>query len=86
MTDEELAAFRSYPKSKLIEFVSGDVPTSPYHIAAKYELDRRAGLFGRRIAVAALIVSVLSLIISWCSYTVSHSPARPNAPATHQTP
>jgi hypothetical protein len=44
MTEEELARFKSYPKSKLIEYVSGDKPTSPYHIAAKYELDRRASV------------------------------------------
>jgi hypothetical protein len=72
MTEEELAAFKSYPKSKLIAFVSGDIPASPRHIAARYELDRRAGAFGRRLAVAAFAISLLSLIISWLSYTAAH--------------
>ena len=72
MTDEELAAFKSYPKSKLIAFISGDIPASPRHIAARYELDRRAGAFGRRLAVAAFAISVFSLIVSWLSYTAAH--------------
>jgi hypothetical protein len=72
MTDEELAAFRSYPRSKLIAFISGDIPTSPRHIAARFELDRRAGAFGRRLAAAAFAISVLSLIVSWLSYTAAH--------------
>jgi len=72
MTEEELAAFESYPKSKLIAFISGDIPASPRHIAARYELDRRAGAFGRRLAVAAFAISLLSLIVSWLSYTAAH--------------
>jgi hypothetical protein len=72
MTEEELAAFKSYPKSKLIAFISGDIAASPRHIAARYELDRRAGAFGRRLAVAAFAISILSLVVSWLSYTAAH--------------
>jgi len=87
MTEEELEAFKSYPKSKLIAFVSGDIPASPRHIAARYELDRRAGAFGRRLAIAAFIVSILSaLIASWSAYLSQQARTAKSAPSTLAEP
>ena len=68
MTDKELESFRTHPKRLLIEIIAGDKPTSPRHIAAKLEIERRAGSFTRGMAIIALIISFLSLVLSLLTY------------------
>jgi hypothetical protein len=68
MTDQELKAFTTHPKRLLIEIIAGDKPTSPRHIAAKLEIERRSGRFTRVMSIIAFITSFLSLVLSSLAY------------------
>lgn len=67
-TFQELEAFRRHPKRLLIEFITGDKPTSPRHIATKLEIERRSGRFTRVMSIIAFIISFLSLVLCLLAY------------------
>jgi hypothetical protein len=84
MDDAILKAIRRLPTAQLMSIVAGDTPNSTRRIAAQDELAARASRSTRRIAFAALIVSVLSLVVSVLAYYFprSHAPAQPSSAVT----
>jgi len=81
MDDAALKAFRRLPTAQLMGIVAGDTPNSTRRIAAQDELAARASRPTRRIAFAALIISLLSLVVSVLAYYFprSHATAQPSA-------
>ena len=71
MNDEELAGYRKHSNATLIQFM-GEKPESLRHIAARRELDRRAGAFGRRMSISAFIVSVVAIGIAAWSASIAY--------------
>ena len=66
MNDEELKSYRKKKDLELIAFIAGDKPTSFRHIAADYELKRRAKKPVLYTAIAAVVISFISLLsTSW---------------------
>jgi len=87
MDDAALKSLRRLSTAQLIGIVAGDTPNSTRRVAAQDELAARAARPTRRIAFAALIVSLLSLAVSALAYYFprSHASVQPNpAVATPQ--
>ncbi|MBX7157354.1 MAG: hypothetical protein K1X66_03105 [Verrucomicrobiae bacterium] len=64
MNKQEFKSYRKKSPSELLPFVSGDKPASEKHIAAKLELERKANRPAFWMSVIAIIISILSLLVS----------------------